>query len=36
MDRPEETTHFGYRDVPLGEKQTLVNEVFAAWRPAMT
>jgi len=28
MDRPEETTHFGYRDVPLGEKQTLVNEVF--------
>src|SRR5664279_5667169 len=28
MDRPEETTHFGFRDVPLGEKQTLVNEVF--------
>jgi demethylmenaquinone methyltransferase/2-methoxy-6-polyprenyl-1,4-benzoquinol methylase len=28
MDRPELTTHFGYRDVPLGEKQTLVNEVF--------
>ena len=28
MDRPGETTHFGYRDVPLGDKQTLVNEVF--------
>ena len=28
MDRPEETTHFGFRDVPLGEKQTLVNDVF--------
>src|SRR5215470_15331577 len=28
MDRPDQTTHFGYRDVPLGEKQTLVNEVF--------
>jgi len=24
----EETTHFGFRDVPLGDKQTLVNEVF--------
>jgi demethylmenaquinone methyltransferase/2-methoxy-6-polyprenyl-1,4-benzoquinol methylase len=28
MDRPGETTHFGYRDVPLEDKQTLVNEVF--------
>jgi demethylmenaquinone methyltransferase / 2-methoxy-6-polyprenyl-1,4-benzoquinol methylase len=28
MDRPEQTTHFGYRDVPLGDKQTLVNDVF--------
>ena len=28
MSRPDQTTHFGYRDVPLGEKQTLVNEVF--------
>src|SRR5499426_190062 len=28
MDRPDPTTHFGFRDVPLGEKQTLVNEVF--------
>ena len=28
MDRPEQTTHFGFRDVPLGDKQTLVNEVF--------
>jgi len=28
MDRPEQTTHFGFRDVPLSEKQTLVNDVF--------
>src|ERR1051325_9347596 len=28
MDRPDQTTHFGFKDVPLGEKQTLVNEVF--------
>jgi demethylmenaquinone methyltransferase/2-methoxy-6-polyprenyl-1,4-benzoquinol methylase len=28
MDRPDQTTHFGYRDVPLTDKQTLVNEVF--------
>src|SRR3954454_17172796 len=28
MDRREQTTHFGFRDVPLGEKQTLVNDVF--------
>ncbi|MBV9559087.1 MAG: bifunctional demethylmenaquinone methyltransferase/2-methoxy-6-polyprenyl-1,4-benzoquinol methylase UbiE [Bradyrhizobium sp.] len=28
MDRPDETTHFGFRDVPLNEKQTLVNDVF--------
>ncbi len=28
MDRSDETTHFGYRDVPLGDKQTLVNNVF--------
>ena len=28
MDRPGERTHFGFRDVPLGDKQTLVNEVF--------
>src|SRR3974390_2770935 len=28
MDRTGETTHFGYRDVPLGDKQTLVNDVF--------
>ncbi len=28
MDRSDETTHFGYRDVPLGDKQTLVNDVF--------
>jgi demethylmenaquinone methyltransferase/2-methoxy-6-polyprenyl-1,4-benzoquinol methylase len=28
MGQPGETTHFGFRDVPLGEKQTLVNDVF--------
>ena len=28
MDQPDQTTHFGFRDVPLGDKQTLVNEVF--------
>lgn len=28
MERPDGTTHFGFRDVELGEKQTLVNEVF--------
>jgi demethylmenaquinone methyltransferase/2-methoxy-6-polyprenyl-1,4-benzoquinol methylase len=28
MDRADQTTHFGFRDVPLGDKQTLVNEVF--------
>jgi demethylmenaquinone methyltransferase / 2-methoxy-6-polyprenyl-1,4-benzoquinol methylase len=28
MDRPGETTHFGFRDVPLQDKQTLVNSVF--------
>src|SRR3954449_3430814 len=28
MDRPDQTTHFGFRDVNLGDKQTLVNDVF--------
>jgi demethylmenaquinone methyltransferase / 2-methoxy-6-polyprenyl-1,4-benzoquinol methylase len=28
MDRPGDITHFGFRDVPLSEKQTLVNDVF--------
>src|ERR1700709_1963934 len=28
MDRPDETAHFGFRDVPLNDKQTLVNDVF--------
>jgi demethylmenaquinone methyltransferase/2-methoxy-6-polyprenyl-1,4-benzoquinol methylase len=28
MDQPGQTTHFGFRDVPLGDKQTLVNDVF--------
>src|SRR5579863_4124756 len=28
MSRPDETTHFGFRDVPISDKQTLVNDVF--------
>src|SRR5579862_6266171 len=28
MNQPDDTTHFGFRDVPLGDKQTLVNDVF--------
>jgi demethylmenaquinone methyltransferase/2-methoxy-6-polyprenyl-1,4-benzoquinol methylase len=28
MDRPGETTHFGFRDVAVGDKQGLVNDVF--------
>jgi demethylmenaquinone methyltransferase/2-methoxy-6-polyprenyl-1,4-benzoquinol methylase len=28
MNPPDETTHFGFREVPLGDKQTLVNDVF--------
>jgi demethylmenaquinone methyltransferase/2-methoxy-6-polyprenyl-1,4-benzoquinol methylase len=28
MSRPDETTHFGFREVPFGDKQTLVNDVF--------
>jgi demethylmenaquinone methyltransferase/2-methoxy-6-polyprenyl-1,4-benzoquinol methylase len=28
MSQPDDTTHFGFRDVPLGEKQGLVNDVF--------
>jgi demethylmenaquinone methyltransferase / 2-methoxy-6-polyprenyl-1,4-benzoquinol methylase len=28
MDRPNQITHFGFRDVPLEDKQTLVNDVF--------
>ena len=28
MNWTDETTHFGFRDVPLVEKQTLVNDVF--------
>jgi hypothetical protein len=28
MNQPDETTHFGFRDVPLVDKQTLVNDVF--------
>jgi demethylmenaquinone methyltransferase/2-methoxy-6-polyprenyl-1,4-benzoquinol methylase len=28
MDHPNDTAHFGYRDIPLDDKQTLVNDVF--------
>ena len=28
MERADETTHFGDREIPLGDKQTLVNDVF--------
>ena len=28
MNQPDDTTHFGFRDVPLDDKQTLVNDVF--------
>jgi demethylmenaquinone methyltransferase/2-methoxy-6-polyprenyl-1,4-benzoquinol methylase len=28
MVQPGDTTHFGFRDIPLGDKQTLVNDVF--------
>src|ERR1700748_1623163 len=28
MDHPDQTTHFGFKNVPLGDKQTLVNDVF--------
>jgi demethylmenaquinone methyltransferase/2-methoxy-6-polyprenyl-1,4-benzoquinol methylase len=28
MDREDQTTHFGFRDVPVADKQTLVNDVF--------
>jgi demethylmenaquinone methyltransferase/2-methoxy-6-polyprenyl-1,4-benzoquinol methylase len=28
IDQPANTTHFGFRDVPSGDKQTLVNDVF--------
>src|SRR3979490_2575879 len=28
MTRPDQTTHFGFRDVSIGDKQTLVNDVF--------
>ena len=28
MSQPDQTTHFGFHDVPLDDKQTLVNQVF--------
>ena len=28
MSQPDDTTHFGFRNVPLDNKQTLVNSVF--------
>lgn len=27
---PEPTTHFGFRDVPVGDKQKLVGQVFTS------
>jgi len=34
MDRPDQTTHFGLQGpVPLGDKQTLVNDVFHSVAP---
>ena len=29
-ERPETTTHFGYREVPVGEKKKLVGQVFSS------
>ena len=29
-DNKADTTHFGFRDVPVGEKQKLVGEVFSS------
>jgi demethylmenaquinone methyltransferase / 2-methoxy-6-polyprenyl-1,4-benzoquinol methylase len=28
MGQPDQTTHFGFRNVPVGDKQILVNDVF--------
>ena len=28
MNQPDETTHFGFREVPLDDKQGMVNDVF--------
>ncbi|MGH6679561.1 MAG: class I SAM-dependent methyltransferase, partial [Bradyrhizobium sp.] len=28
MSQPDQTTHFGFSEVPLDDKQTLVNQVF--------
>ena len=28
MEPTDQTTHFGFRDVALGDKQSLVNDVF--------
>src|SRR3954469_25516680 len=28
MEKPDQTTHFGFKDVALDDKQTLVNDVF--------
>ena len=32
----DNATHFGFRDVPLGDKQALVDDVFHRWRGATT
>jgi demethylmenaquinone methyltransferase/2-methoxy-6-polyprenyl-1,4-benzoquinol methylase len=33
MDRSDQTTHFGFRDVALDDKQTLVDDVFRSVAP---
>ena len=34
-DQPGDTTHFGYREVPTGDKQKLVGEVADLWFHSM-
>ena len=29
-EQPQNTTHFGFRDVPVGDKQKLVGQVFTS------
>jgi demethylmenaquinone methyltransferase/2-methoxy-6-polyprenyl-1,4-benzoquinol methylase len=29
-DKPGDTTHFGFRDVPVADKQKQVGEVFSS------
>ena len=36
MPRSDDRTHFGFRSVPLADKQALVDDVFHASRAATT